>query len=158
MRRALGLLTLSSLVVTRGGAQSKIPDDPHLFLERSYFAPGNPLGKDLLFEGEAATHLFLFNRMNWKWSHEGGWAYAMPVSMIFTARMSTSRSSPVRTPSYRIRPVWLQAIHLRPYDPAIPGFAMWGFGAGAMHYSNGQEGCTYRGFARDTTLAGRPKS
>lgn len=156
MRYALAILTLVLTTGSHAAAQSKLPTDPHLFLERSYIAPGNPLGKSLVFEGDAATHLFLFNRMTWNWSHEGGWAFAMPVSTIITARMSTSSSSPVRTPSYRIRPIWLQAFKLTPYDPKRPGFRLVGFGVGAMHYSNGQEGCTYRGYVRDTTMAGRP--
>jgi hypothetical protein len=144
-----------------GGAASaqtaaSIPAAPHVFLERAYFAPLNPVGRDvstLLFEGEAAAHYFIFNTMDWDWTHTGGWRYAWPVSFIPTVRMSTSKSSPVLTPSYRIRPFWFQAVYLSPESDSVGPFTMYGVSAGAMHYSNGQDGCTYLGFARATTTA-----
>lgn len=125
------------------------PRNPHLFLERSYFSPASPIGKGLLFEGEAAGHYFFYNGFDWKWTRMGGWRFAVPVSMIFTVRMSDDFSSPVRTPSYRIRPIWVQALHAEPEGEDPLAFAIWGVSAGITHYSNGQSGCTFQGFVPD---------
>ena len=126
------------------------PTNPHVFLERSYFAPASPLGKGLLFEGEAAGHYFFYNGFNWDWTRSGGLRIAVPVSMIFTVRMSDDFSSPVRTPSYKIRPIWVQALYLRPEGTDPLAFDIKGVSAGITHYSNGQSGCTFRGFVPDT--------
>ncbi len=152
MMRRISLVMMAAVTLAAAARAQDTPTDARLFLERSYFAPFNPLGKKLVFEGDAAGHYFLFNQFDWAWTRNGGWAFAMPITMVFTVRMTDTVSQPVRTPSYRIRPIWLQAIHLTPETRDTKAFAMWGFGAGAMHYSNGQAGCTYQGFARDTTL------
>ena len=161
MRRAHEVLTaglalaLSAAPVAAQTA-ADIPTRPHMFLERTYFAPFSPLGKGLLFEGEAAAHYFLFNRMDWEWLREGGTKWVWPISFMPVVRMSTSASNPVLTPSYRIRPFWLQLINARAETADEKSFRFKGLGVGAMHYSNGQDRCTYQGFVRDSTLANRP--
>jgi len=163
MRRALALLSAVVFVCLASSAAAQtaasLPSEPHLFLERAYFAPGNPWGRGvptLTFEGDAATHFFIFNTMDWEWTHSGGWRFAMPISFIPVVRMSTTVSNPVLTPSYQVRPIWFQAIHLAPESRDTKAFALWAISAGAMHYSNGQDGCTYQGYVRDTTLEGSP--
>jgi hypothetical protein len=163
MRRAhdvlIPVLALATGLRLSAQTAASIPADAHLFLERAYFAPGNPVGKHastLLFEGDAAAHYFLFNTMDWDWTHTGGWRFAMPVSFMPIVRMSTTISSPVLTPSYRVRPLWFQAIHLTPETKDTKAFSMWALALGVMHYSNGQDGCTYEGFVRDTTKKEQP--
>jgi len=119
-----------------------------LFLERSYFSPVTPSGKNLLFEGQATGHYFIHNTLNDAvWQKEGGWKFVTPVTMSFIVRMSTDRSSPVRTPAYKIRPFYLQSIHLRRDTIDLNRFRLFEIGVGVTHYSNGQSGCTYQGFS-----------
>jgi hypothetical protein len=107
----------------------------------------SPTGRNLLFEGYASNHYFLFNQLGDPvWQAKGGTAFAMPISMVFTVRMVNDFSSPVRTPSYQIRPLFLQTFHLR-RDADRKSFWLLNESVGFMHYSNGQAGCTYRGFA-----------
>ena len=153
MRRTLWALgaALPAALVAAGslGAQDLElhPRSPVMFLEKSYFFPLAPYRRSLLFEGQAAGHYFIVNRLHWAWTHDGGWAYTVPVSMVSDVRMSDATSEPVRTPSYRIgiRPQFLYAW---PED-ADPGTVkVFGVSGGFMHYSNGQAGCTYLGYAR----------
>jgi len=140
------------------------PRSPILFLEKSYFFPGAPYKRSLLFEGEAAGHYFIMNRLDWTWTQTGGLRHTIPVSMVFSVRMSTDKSEPVRTPSYRIG-IKPQLIYAWPEGKEARAFQVLGLSGGFTHYSNGQAGCTYLGFARsepdqecmvtDPTLASR---
>jgi hypothetical protein len=128
---------------------------PALFLERAYFSPLTPSGKDLLFEGRPAVHYFFYNALNDGAWQKGAdterkrWRFAAPASALFIVRMTDTTSQPVLTPSYRIRPIYLQAIRLT-RDTSRKYFRMLGLATGAAHYSNGQKGCTYLGFTRLT--------
>lgn len=123
------------------------PRNPVLFLEKSYFFPLAPYGRNLLFEGEAAGHYFMWNGVSWTLTREGGWAITVPATMIFSVRMLRTKSEPVRTPSYRIglKP---QLLYVWPEGDDPSWFRVAGFSGGFTHYSNGQAGCTYQGFTR----------
>jgi hypothetical protein len=145
---ALLAAATASLLGAQDPAAAKL-SSPMLFLEKAYFSPFSPTGKRLMFEGRPTVHYFIYNGLNdGVWQQLGGWRFAVPVSGLFIVRMVDSTSQPVLTPSYRIRPFYLQAIHLRRKDPARKKFQMIGLALGATHYSNGQQGCTYRGFTR----------
>jgi len=132
------------------GAQQDFPRQPQLFLERSYFAPFSPIGEGYVFEGEAAIHLFYHNRVDKLWTAEGGWQRVISLSFLPVVRMLDAASSPVRTPSFRIRPFYLQLLHAPRQDTARGSFRMHAISVGYTHYSNGQDGCTYEGYTRDT--------
>lgn len=121
------------------------PRTPVVFLEKAYFSFKSPKG--LFFEGQPTVHYFLWNRLSdTDWQREGGWKMAWPISAVFQVRMSDTTSMPVRTPSYRIRPILAQLFLLR-RDPGKPdAFSLLGLNVGAAHYSNGQAGCTYLGY------------
>lgn len=126
-----------------------LPRTPIVFLEKAHFSLGTPTGKNLLFEGQPTVHYFFRNRLSDQvWQRDGGWQWTVPVSALFQVRMSDTTSMPVRTPSYRIRPLYVQLIRLRRAPGDRLAFSLLGFAAGAAHYSNGQAGCTYLGFER----------
>jgi hypothetical protein len=147
--RALLLVGLVGLVAGTALAQDggfPAPERPQVFLERSYFAPVSPTGRNMIFEGYASSHYFLINQLGDPiWQAKGGTAFTVPISMVFTVRMVNDFSSPVRTPSYQIRPLFVQAFHLR-RDADRKSFWLFNESVGFMHYSNGQSGCTYQGF------------
>lgn len=145
-RAAVGLLLAGTLPL---GAQQDFPRQPQLFLERSYFAPFSPLGEGYVFEGEASIHLFYHNRVDKLWTAEGGLKRVVSLSFLPLVRMVDAASSPVRTPSYRIRPIYLQLLHAPRQDTARGSFAMRAIAIGYTHYSNGQDGCTYEGYVRN---------
>jgi len=129
-----------------------IPRTPIVFLEKAHFSLATPTGKNLLFEGQPTVHYFFLNRLsNQIWQREGGWRWTIPVSVLFQVRMSDTTSMPVRTPSYRIRPLYAQRIRLRRNPSDRLAFSLFGIGFGAAHYSNGQGGCTYLGFERTSS-------
>ncbi|MFA6166923.1 MAG: hypothetical protein WC700_09920 [Gemmatimonadaceae bacterium] len=132
------------------GAQQDFPRQPQLFLERSYFAPLSPLGEGYVFEGEAAIHLFYHNRLDKQWTATGGWKRVVSLSYLPLVRMMDVASSPVRTPSYRIRPFYLQLFHAPRQDTARGSFRLSAYSIGYTHYSNGQDGCLHEGFVRNT--------
>jgi hypothetical protein len=139
---------------------------PNIFQESSTIALGSPRGKDLLFEARPALHLYALNQFGDKvWQKTGkrdahSWlplrpAMATSISFLPEIRMSTDRSSPVRTPSYRIRVthqlLWMErgkAEELMKYR--VQGLKLTAFG----HYSNGQSGCRLRGFTITPTSSG----
>jgi len=126
---------------------------PVVFLEKAYFSLGTPTGKNLLFEGQPTVHYFIRNRLgDQSWQKNGGWQVVIPVSAVFQVRMTDETSEPVLTPSYRIRPAYVQVLRLvRPAgDPNRFRYRLYGLSGGFTHYSNGQAGCTYQGFVRDT--------
>ncbi|HYN82227.1 MAG TPA: hypothetical protein VES88_12045 [Gemmatimonadaceae bacterium] len=152
---------------TDAGVASATP--PIVFLEKAYFSLGTPTGKKLLFEGQPSAHFFFRNGLsNPVWQKRGGWQYAVPLSALFLVRMKDTVSAPVLTPSYRIRPLYLQLFHLSRSRNKPADFRLFGIGLGATHYSNGQRGCTYLGFFRtagkeecevsDPVLAGQSKA
>jgi hypothetical protein len=128
-----------------------LPAAPVVFLEKANFSIASPTGKNLYFEGLPAVHYFLHNGLGDPvWQKNGGWTWAMPVSGLFMVRMTATTSEPVRTPSYRIRPLAVQMVHLtRPANDKL-AFGLFGGMLAAAHYSNGQAGCTYQGFLRDS--------
>jgi hypothetical protein len=132
---------------------------PQVFLERAYFSFLTPSGKHLLFEGQPTVHYFFYNKLGDEgWQADGGWAFAVPLTSAFQVRMTKdgvllqngekSSSEPVLTPSYRIgvRP---QAFYLW-HGAGEDHYRLLGITAGFTHYSNGQHGCTYIGFTRDS--------
>ncbi|HEX2778102.1 MAG TPA: hypothetical protein VHM30_01310 [Gemmatimonadaceae bacterium] len=139
------ILALSFACVT-AAAPLAAQDAKAPFLERSYFAPGTPSGKKLAFEGTAVGHYFFYNTLDdLVWQKQGGTKLVWPVTMMFVVRMSTDFSSPVRTPSYQIRPLYAQVLHLwRPSGDKHRYHILEG-AVGLTHYSNGQSGCTYLG-------------
>ncbi|MHB0964027.1 MAG: hypothetical protein ACYC5V_12545 [Gemmatimonadaceae bacterium] len=146
-RLAFGVLAAGAAPL---GAQQDFPRQPQLFLERSYFAPFSPLGEGYVFEGEASIHLFFHNRVDKLWTAEGGRKRVVSLSFLPVVRMVDAASSPVRTPSYRIRPIYLQLLHAPRQDTARGSFRMRALAIGYTHYSNGQDGCTYEGYVLNT--------
>jgi hypothetical protein len=145
MRRAwLLLLALPATLL----AQDEQIEPPALFLERSYFAPASPLGHNYVFTGEAALHLPLWHTTDQIWLSEGGRAQFVRLSYRPVARMRSSASEPVRTPSYNIGLAW-QLAALRAPTNSNFAYRLRSLSAGITHYSNGQEGCLYRGYTRD---------
>ncbi len=162
------LLLLSATVATASVGRAQLPtpgfpEPAQVFLERSYFAPISPTGEGYIFEGAAALHLFIQNRITWPWSLDRGSAWAVSTSFLPVARMSDIASEPVLTPSYRIRPILAQRISINPRARAsrLESFAILasrradlkpvrihGLSLGATHYSNGQDGCTRQGYGR----------
>lgn len=121
------------------------PRTPAVFLEKAYFSALSPTGKKLLFEGQPTVHYYFWNRLSDSvWQQNGGPKWVLPVSVLFQVRMSIAHSMPVRTPSYRIRPIYVQRFLLR--RNRTPTFNLYALSAGLAHYSNGQSGCTYLGF------------
>jgi hypothetical protein len=162
-RTQIALVASTSLSMVAGfsdlSAQSApviLPDGyekqpPNLFLERAYFSFASPTSKNLLFEGKPAVHYYLFNQFSDKVWQKGelrnGWGFAFPVSALFEVRMLDTLSEPVRTPSYRIRPIHLQAVRMTRYKDPLD-YRLVGLYFAAAHYSNGQQGCTYEGQSR----------
>jgi hypothetical protein len=151
MRRVFQLLVGASL-----GASPLTAQDTqelrigHVFLERTYFAPGAPMGKGYLFDGEAALHLYYWNGLDQGWLGSGeGFRSRWSISFMPVARMKDGASEPVRTPSFKIRPLLLQVVNLTPTTRDRRWFWLHAGSVGVTHYSNGQEGCFFRGYARD---------
>ena len=158
-------LTFTAILLLLGteriDAQSSPVGDkqPNIFQESSAIAFGTPTGKTLLFEARPALHLYALNQFGDKvWQKTGvrdskSWlpkrvAMATAFSFLPEIRMNTDRSSPVRTPSYRIRAthqvLWMRRDTLTDnLQYTVQGFKLTVFG----HYSNGQSGCRLRGFA-----------
>jgi len=123
------------------------PEKPYVFMERSYISPFSPFGKDLVLEGQASTHYFFVDHLgDLVWLREGGRRWTLSASILLTVRIYDDFSSPVRTPSFKLRPIYWQWISLRRRDSS---FRIFEFGAGLMHYSNGQSGCTFLGLEYD---------
>lgn len=145
-------LLLGSAAAPMGAQNAGLPrrDNPALFLEKAYFAPFSPIGRGYLFEGQPSAHYFLTNGFNDReWTRTGGLKWAPPVSMTFVVRMVDTTSQPVRTPSYQIRPVYVQLVHISGENLRNrEAFVLYGIGGGITHYSNGQAGCTFEGFVR----------
>ena len=146
MHRCLGFLLVATHALAAQDVDS-YPQSPTLFLEKSYLFPASPLHRSLLFEGEAAGHFFIWNNLDWAWARDGGWKVTVPVSMVFSVRMSDTTSEPVRTPSYKIG-VKPQFIYGWPEGKDPSRFAVMAWSGGFTHYSNGQQGCMYLGFRR----------
>jgi hypothetical protein len=141
-----------ALAATTIGAPARAQpgsDAPVVFLEKAYFSLLSPTGKNLLFEGQPTVHYFLRNTLaDQVWQRDGGFQWTLPVSAVFQVRMTDTTSEPVRTPSYRIRPLYAQLLWLqRPSDRTV--YRLFGVSGGFTHFSNGQAGCTYLGFARN---------
>ena len=161
-RRALAFVP-SALCIAAGSLEAQnggLPrrDNPVVFLEKAYFSPLAPFGNGYLFEGQPSAHYFFTNGLNSRtWTRDGGWRWALSVSSTFLVRMVRTTSEPVRTPSYQIRPLLVQRVYTPGMDARDPAaFRLFGLGAAFTHYSNGQSGCTFRGFERDTTVRGAP--
>ena len=81
-------------------------------------------------------------------------AMATGFSFLPEIRMNADRSNPVRTPSYRIRAkhqvLWMRRNKSDNLKYTVQGFKLTAFG----HYSNGQSGCRFRGFAYDADANG----
>ena len=79
---------------------------------------------------------------------------ATGFSFLPEIRMNADRSNPVRTPSYRIRAthqvLWMRRNKSDNLKYTVQGFKLTAFG----HYSNGQSGCRFRGFAYDADANG----
>ncbi|HEX7938815.1 MAG TPA: hypothetical protein VF483_07455 [Gemmatimonadaceae bacterium] len=149
LRLPLAALCAIAGIATRALAQEL--ESPVLFLERAYFTPASPFGKKLVFEGQPTAHYFLFNTFgDSAWQAHGGLGIAAPVSELFVVRMSGSASTPVLTPSYHIG-LRLQLAYLWHDTVNVLPFRMLHVMTGVMHYSNGQNGCTYLGFTRSVT-------
>lgn len=122
----------------------------HVFLERTYFSPGAPWGEGYLFDGEGAHHVFYHNGVDQGWLGTGeGPRLTFSLSFLPVARMHEGASEPVVTPSFKIRPLLVQALFLKPATRADLEFRMHGVSLGLTHYSNGQDGCFFRGYVRD---------
>lgn len=120
------------------------------FLERSYFSPASPLGQGYVFDGEAAQHLTLHQGTDRGWLATGdGVRSVVSLSFLPVARMTTDSSVPVRTPSFRIRPLLVQHLWLRAPSRDDLTYRVTGFSWGLTHYSNGQDGCFFLGSTRD---------
>lgn len=156
--RVASLALFGLLVACRPPAGIEV-GQPAPFLEKAYFSPLSPVPRDesLWFEGQPSAHFFLFNQYTnaeWQKGNMRGirrWRVAWPISELFVVRMTDTISEPVLTPSYHIRPFYFQAVHLWRHKPWSPAYRLIGVATGATHYSNGQHGCTYRGFARNDT-------
>lgn len=148
--RAVSIALAMTAAMTAEPARAQLGSDaPVVFLEKAYFSLLSPTGKNLLFEGQPTVHYFLRNHLaDQVWQRDGGVQWTLPVSAVFQVRMTDTTSQPVRTPSYRIRPLYVQVLKLlRPADRTV--YRLMGVSGGFTHFSNGQAGCTYRGFTRD---------
>jgi hypothetical protein len=148
-------LTAAALVAAAGAAHAQdesgvpVTQNPVLFLEKSYLSPMplTPTGKDLILEGQASGHYFIVNRLTDRtWERTGGFRVTVPVSMIFVVRIFDEDSAPVRTPSFILRPLYAQLVHLARQAERARLLVL---GAGVTHHSNGQSGCTFLGEAPD---------
>lgn len=153
MNRELSLFIAAILVTSALPAQDsqelRIGD---VFLERTYFAPISPIGKGYVFDGEAALHLYYFDGVDQGWLGTGeGFRSRWSISFMPVARMRTDASAPVRTPSFKIRPLLVQIVNLKSPTGDDRSFRLHAGSFGVTHYSNGQEGCFFRGYARDDT-------
>ncbi|MFN0097480.1 MAG: hypothetical protein ACKVS7_02315 [Gemmatimonadaceae bacterium] len=149
---------VTSVLAAETGAQSKHvgTPQPNVFQEASTLALLTPTNKDLLFEARPALHLYVLNQFGDQYWQKHGQrergfmkeiASATAISFLPEIRMSTDRSSPVRTPSYRIRATQ-QAVWMKRAPANGAGFRMTGLKLTLFgHYSNGQSGCRLRGFA-----------
>jgi hypothetical protein len=160
MRPLIVVLVILTADTASAAAQSSPVGDvqPNIFQESSTIALGTPSGKKLLFEARPALHLYVLNQFGDKqWQKRGEretslrWlakaAFATGFSFLPELRMSTDRSNPVRTPSYRIRATQ-QVLFMKRGDSdadkyRITGWKLTAFG----HYSNGQSGCRLLGYA-----------
>ena len=123
------------------------PEKPYAFMERTYLSPLSPFGKDLILEGQVSTHYFFINNLgDLPWQREGGNRWTLSASILLTVRIYDDFSSPVRTPSFMVRPVYLQRLFLRRKDDT---FRLIECAVGLMHHSNGQSGCTFLGMEYD---------
>jgi hypothetical protein len=103
----------------------------------------------LLFEARPAAHFYFWNRLGDNgWLKNGGFNVTSGASFLPEIRMSTDRSSPVRTPGYRIRANADFLYLIRGDEPSRLSFDLFDLSLIAFgHYSNGQSGCRYRGYA-----------
>ncbi len=115
--------------------------DAPLFLPRSYFYWGTPVGprtarEPLVFGLEYALHLPIFSDVRDQMLAGKSWAGAVTLSFEGALRMLTQDSQPVRMPSYRPS-ISAQAFYT--WQRAQP--VVFGLRVGSFHYSNGQERC-----------------
>ena len=156
---ATGCRTMTS--ASGGGVPEAAPPAP--FFENAYFAVLTPTGKNLLFEGQPTAHFFYYNGLTSTTYQKAGTPWAKPrftisTSELFVVRMTDTTSSPVLTPSYRIRIANLQAVWLQRKTPSSRHFNLEDFDVGLTHYSNGQHGCRWLGFvdSSDTCVIRNP--
>ena len=119
LRRRAGRVALRFLNLPPFTLERMRSRQPSVFLERSYISypyslneyPG-PFDSRLrdeqryLFEGAGSLHLYIINGLvNPGLLDEGGRTVTLSVSFLPVVRMFDDPSDPVRTPSYRIRPL-----------------------------------------------------
>jgi len=117
--------------------------DTPLFLPRSYFYWGTPVGPrgertPLVFGLEYALHLPIFNDIRDQLLLGKHWAGAVTLSFEGALRMLATDSDPVRMPSYR--PSFSGQLFYTWYREAPLTF---GLRSSLYHYSNGQERCAF---------------
>jgi hypothetical protein len=123
---------------------------PHYeYLEDSYldyFLPNvGPAHDDrLLFDAQAATHLFLVNQWDRvEYSSPAGrllQVWSTDVSFLVRLRMVQQQSTPIRPPSYlpTLRGQWFGLWKLGPREVREVEVEL-----GVTHHSNGQQGCSW---------------
>jgi len=122
-------------------------ENPNVFLERPYLSPLSPFGKNVILEGQAAAHLYVVNQLTDPvWRREGGRKLAFPITINIVVRIYDDYSSPVRTPSFMVRPLYGQFFTLR---RRADSFRLMEFALGLEHHSDGQTGCTFLGTMYD---------
>ena len=105
-----------------------------VFLEKSYISLLTLNNKNLFLEGYAANHYWFVNSLgDAAWRREGGVKWKnFPISMIFVARIFKVFSSPVRTPSFILRPLYMQLFYLnRSGTGTNDRFRLFALGVGA---------------------------
>lgn len=151
IERVIKGLVMTAVVTALVAAVARAQDSastPVVFKEKSHVSLLTPSGKSLLFEALPAAHFFFLDDLaNIGWQKQGGPKFTASASFLPQIRMSTDRSSPVRTPGYRIR-VNTDLVYLSRGDQAHRlGFEMFDLGLTLFgHYSNGQSGCRLRGY------------
>jgi hypothetical protein len=127
--------------------------DAPVFLPRSYLYWGTPVGpreqrEPLVFALSYALHLPVYSNLRDQALAGKAWAGAATLSFEGDLRMLAISSKPVRMPSYRPS-ISGQLFYI--FHGDVP--ALFGLRAGAFHYSNGQEECTFDPALRDESEA-----
>ena len=117
--------------------------DAPVFLPRSYLYWGTPVGpseqrEPLVFALSYALHLPVYNDLRDQALAGKAWAGAATISFEGDLRMLAIASKPVRMPSYRPS-ISGQLFYIVQREAPL----LLGLRAGAFHYSNGQEHCTF---------------
>ena len=155
----LRLLVALSCVGVAACATGTGPANSHFFLERSYIGP---VAHDdtLLYEAQAAAHIFLLDGLNGAFSKlstdpSSDWsgAFRIIVTPMFRIRQLNDSSTAVRTPSFmpQLSTEYLYVKRLSDatgssselhFSPVL----VRGLRLTLAHHSNGQAGCFREGF------------